>query len=317
MRARFLALVVPVVSLFAFLPCTAVAWQDGESYPRLPYRLDAGFLKLPEGWNLGETSGVTINSQGHIFVFNRGPHELIEFNTRGDFVRTIGDGLFTRPHGLRIDDQDNLWITDRGGHTVVRFNPQGRVTLVLGRKDEAGESDRLFDGPADVASGPNGEIFVADGYGNSRVVKFDRNGNYIKAWGRPGTRPGEFNLVHTVRVGPDRRLYVGDRENRRIQIFDLDGNFIEQWTHVGSPWGLEITDDRVIYMTDGYADRVLKLDLEGKVLGSLGESGKAPGQFMYAHWIAVGPSEELYVSEILNWRVQRFVVGETAAGSRR
>jgi DNA-binding beta-propeller fold protein YncE len=260
--------------------------QEGD-YPDLLYRLVPDFLSLPTGWNFQEVPGVALNSRGHVFVFHRGPHALIEFDGEGKFIRTIGDGLFTRPHGLRIDGEDNIWTTDVGSHVVLKFSPDGRVLLVLGREDNAGETDRLFDRPADVGFGPAGEIFVADGYGNSRVVKFDKHGRFIKAWGKAGTMPGEFNLVHAIVVGANNRVYVGDRENERVQIFDLDGNFIEEWTHVGHP--------------------VLKLDLGGKVLGTLGGSGKAPGEFMYAHWIAVGPDEEFYVSEILNWRVQKFV----------
>jgi DNA-binding beta-propeller fold protein YncE len=282
-------------------------FQNGGGYPDLPYNLVPNFLNLPPGWNLQEVPGIAVNSRGHVFVLHRGPHALIEFDSEGNFIRTIGEGLFTRGHGLRIDGEDNIWTTDVGSHVVLKFSPEGRVLLVLGREDNAGETDRLFDRPADVGFGPAGEIFVADGYGNSRVVKFDKHGRFIKAWGKAGTMPGEFNLVHAIVVGPNNWVYVCDRENERIQIFDLDGTFIEEWTHVGHPWGLHLTPDNVFYMTDGYADRVSKLDLSGKVLGTLGSSGKAPGEFMYAHGIAVGPGDEFYVSEILNWRVQKFV----------
>lgn len=305
---RHLAFACPASAVLLALPIIqAHALQDANGPSPLPHRLVSDFLHLPPGWNLGEVPGVALNSQGHIFVFNRGPHPLLEFDRDGNFRRTVGDGLFTRAHGLRIDAQDNIWTTDVGSHIVLKFSPEGRVLLVLGRQDNAGETEGLFNRPADVGFGPAGEIFVADGYGNSRVVKYDRHGKFVTAWGTAGSGHGQFNLVHTVAVGPDDLVYVGDRENERIQIFDLDGNFVEAWTHVGHPWGLDITPDGVIYMTDGYADRVLKLDLDGNVLGTLGSPGKAPGQFAYAHWIAVGPDDELYVSEILSWRVQKFV----------
>ncbi len=307
MRQRFLSHVAVPVLLTAALATAAHGFQNEGEYAELPYRLVPHFLSLPAGWNLQETPGVALNSRGHIFVFHRGPHALMECDGAGKFVRTIGEGLFTRAHGLRIDGEDNIWTTDVGSHIVLKFNPEGRVLMVLGREDNAGETDRLFDRPADVAFGPAGEIFVADGYGNSRVVKFDKHGKFIKAWGKAGTMPGEFNLVHTVAVGPNGRVYVGDRENERVQIFDLDGNFIEEWTHVGHPWGLDLTPDNVFLMTDGYADRVSKIDLAGNVLGTFGGPGKAPGEFSYAHWIAVGPEDEFYVAEILNWRVQKFV----------
>ena len=284
-----------------------------EKLPPLPYQPVPGFLSLPPGLYFGETSGVALNSRGHIFVFHRGSPSLVEFDSEGHFIRAIGEGLFTKSHGLRIDAEDNIWTTDVGAHTVLKFSPQGQLLIVLGRKNMAGEwhdADNypLFDRPSDIAFGKDGEIYVSDGYGNSRIMKFDREGNFIKTWGSKGTAPGEFNLPHSIVVDATGRVYVCDRTNRRVQIFDSEGNFIEEWTHVGAPYGLCISQENFLFMADGINNRILKLTLEGEIIGAFGKPGKGPGQFGLAHDIAVGPGNEIYVAEILNWRVQKFVL---------
>jgi DNA-binding beta-propeller fold protein YncE len=231
---------------------------------------------------------------------------LAEYDEQGKFVRSIGDGLWDHPHGLRIDTDDNIWTTDDGNHLVLKLNPAGRVLLVLGRKDWGGEATWLFNKPTDVAFAKNGDIFVTDGYGNSRVVKFDRDGNFIKTWGKYGTGPGEFDLPHSIVVDQEDRVYVGDRENARIEIFDADGNFLKEWKGIGYPYGLFITPDQHIWMVDGAYDRIVELDQNGKILGAMGEPGRASGQLAWAHFMAVGPDRRIYVAEVLNWRFQVF-----------
>lgn len=282
-------------------------FAQNASPPALPYKPVPDFLSLPPSANFGEAAGVALNSKGHIFVFHRGLQPLMEFDTNGKFIRTRGEGLFTTPHGLRIDVEDNIWTTDIGSHLVLKLSPEGRVLMVFGRKGEPGETDFQFNQPSDVAFDPAGNIYVTDGYGNSRVVKFDKNGKFIKAWGDKGTAPGQFNLPHAVAIDAKGLVYVADRENKRIQIFDGDGNFIREWTHVGYPFGLFITSDQFLYIATGTENRILQVDLNGNILGVFGEKGKRPGQFGWPHGIAVGPNHEIYVSEILNWRVQKLV----------
>jgi DNA-binding beta-propeller fold protein YncE len=231
---------------------------------------------------------------------------LTEYDGNGNYVQSLGEGIFSHPHGLRIDADDNIWTTDDGSHLVLKLTPQGDVLLVLGRINTGAEGDWLFNKPADVAFGKNGEIYVADGYGNSRVVKFDRDGNFLKSWGKYGTGAGEFDLPHTVAVDKEGRVYVGDRENQRIQIFDSDGNFIKQWTGIGYPYGLVITPDQHVWMTDGGYDRIVELDQAGKILGAFGEPGHKPGQMAWAHFMAMGPDHTIYVADVLNWRFQVF-----------
>lgn len=284
-------------------PVNAASFQ---AVPELPYRVVTNFFKFPKGMVPGETSAVAINSKGHIYLFRRTKPMLTEYDAQGNFIQSIDDGLFSFPHGLRIDADDNLWITDTGSHLVLKLSPTGEVLLVLGRTNLAGEGTWVFNRPADVAFAKNGDIYVADGYGNSRVIKFDRDGNYIKAWGKYGTGPGEFNLPHTIAVDEQGRVYVGDRENQRIEIFDGDGNFIKQWTGIGYPYGILITPDQHVWMADGGYDRIIELDQNGKILGALGEPGHKSGQGAWFHFMAIGPDQNIYIADVLNWRFQVF-----------
>jgi DNA-binding beta-propeller fold protein YncE len=294
-----------LMSLRAGAQPTAVT-NAFKAVPELPYRVVTNFFKFPKGMVSGEASGVAVNSKGHIFLFQRTKPMLAEYDERGNFVQSIGEGLFSHPHGLRIDADDNLWTTDDGSHLVLKLDASGNVLLVLGRINTAAEANWLFNRPADVAFAQNGDIYVADGYGNSRVVKFDRDGNFIKAWGKYGAGAGEFNLPHSVAVDKAGRVYVADRENQRIQIFDAEGNFIQQWTGIGYPYGLVITPDQHVWMTDGGYDRIVELDQNGKILGAFGEPGHKPGQMAWAHFMAMGPDQTVYVADVLNWRFDVF-----------
>jgi len=274
--------------------------------PELPYRVVPDFFKYPANLIPGESSGVAINSKGDIYLFRRAKPMLTEYDAHGNFMRSIDDGLFTTPHGLRIDTDDNLWITDIGSHLVLKLDPAGKVLLVLGRTGLAAEGTWVFNRPTDVAFDKDGNIYVSDGYGNSRVVKFDRDGNYIKAWGTYGTAPGQFDLPHSIAIDKQGRVYVGDRENQRIQIFDTDGHFLKQWTGFGYPYGLFITPDQHVWVSDGGYDRIVELDQNGRILGAFGEPGHKPGQLAWAHFLAIGPDKTIYVADVLNWRFQVF-----------
>ena len=175
--------------------------------PPLDYVAVPDSFSLPAGMTLGSTSGVAINSKGHVVVLHRGPDPLMEFDPGSKFVRAFGNGFFDRPHGLRIDAQDNIWATDVATHVVYKFSPEGRILLVLGVRGNAGEMHpyghlRLFNEPNDVAFGPGGDVFVAQGHGRGepKVIKFDKDGNFIKAWGKKGTGPGEFDIAHSIAV---------------------------------------------------------------------------------------------------------------------
>lgn len=281
----------------------ASAWADD---PPLKLAVDPDWPRLPPGWTFEETPGVAVDRREHVFVFHRGPHPIMEFDPAGKLVRSWGDGTYVRPHGLKFDREGNLWAADDVGHVVVKLDREGRVRMVLGRKNLSGETDENFNRPTDMAFAPNGDIYVTDGYGNSRVVQFTKDGQFVRAWGKKGSAPGEFNLPHSVAVARDGRVFIGDRDNLRIQLFTPDGKFIAEWKQAGSPWGLCISERDELFMCDGYANQLVKLALDGRVLGRMKVPGKLPGQLNFAHHIAVAPSGNVYVTEIKNWRVQKF-----------
>jgi sugar lactone lactonase YvrE len=283
-------------------------------HPPLGYAAVDDPFRLPEGMTFASVSGIAFNSRGHIFVLHRGPQPLMEFDADGTFIRAFGAGLFDRPHGLRIDRDDNIWTTDVAAHVVLKLSPSGKVLLVLGVKGRPGEWHeyghlRLFEEPNDLAFGLAGEIYVAQGHGKGepRIVKFDRDGNFVATWGRKGKTPGEFDIAHSIVIDDEGLLHVADRNNERIQVFDGDGRYIRASQHPGTPCGLCIDADRHLWLAHGHTGKVMKLDLAGTVLGATGGQGKALGQFGEAHYIAVSPQNDVYVTDTLNWRIQKFV----------
>jgi DNA-binding beta-propeller fold protein YncE len=211
------------------------------------------------GIEWGQTAGLTIDAQGRLYAFTRKNVPIVEFDAAGNVLKTWGEGLFVFPHGIRVDRNGFLWLTDaRGrdgkGQQVFKFSRDGKLLLTLGIAGVSGENAETFNGPTDVAVAPNGDVFVADGHGNNRIVKFSPDGKFIKQWGRKGSNPGEFDLPHTLFFDSQGRLLVGDRSNKRIQIFDQEGNFIEQWRQFGSPSGIYIAADDTLYVVD-YNDR--------------------------------------------------------------
>jgi 6-bladed beta-propeller len=323
-------------------------------------------LKLPPNLYLGEPSGVAVNSKGHIFVFNRGnttgpaygatAAQLLEFDQNGKYIREIGHNLYawSFAHDVRVDKDDNIWVIDKGSDMVVKFNPEGRVVMVFGRKKEASDEggpwtrvnpprpavDGQFRQPTDVTWDTQGNIFISDGYINSRVAKFDKNGHWVKSFGTPGKGPGEFNTPHGIAADAKGNIYVADRGNRRIQVFDSDGSFLRQFTidvpvppdampwmgnkptpeqaangtmAGGAPWTVCITPPnssgtQYLYTSDAYPGRVYKLTLDGKLLGYFGSSGRQLKEFGWIHQLACPSENELYAAEILNWRVQKLTL---------
>ncbi len=272
------------------------------------YRVVEGFPKLSPGLTLGAVSAVATNSRGDIFAFHRGPLPILVLDGDGKVVRTFGEGMFTSAHGLRIDSQDNIWVTDNANHTVVKFAHDGTVLMSLGEKNVAGEDVSHFNKPTDIDFAVNGDIFISDGYGNSRVVKFDKTGKFLTAWGTKGSGPGQFNLPHAVRLDSKGNVYVADRENDRIQVFSADGEFIRQFGGF-APFGMYITSDQTLFVADGRANRVLKMTLDGTVLASWGKTGTEPGNFQLPHGLTVARDGSVLVTEITSKRLQKFVVG--------
>jgi sugar lactone lactonase YvrE len=284
--------------------------------PPLGYEPVPDIFQLPPGVNFGPCSGIAVDSRGHIFVFHRSQQSLLEFAPDGAYVGCIAQDIFTRPHGLRIDAEDNIWATDTGSHVVVKMNRRGRIQMVLGVPGvnapwhHAGHL-RGFDEPNDLGFGPDGEIYVCQGHGKgeSRVLMFSANGDFIKTWGGEGTGPSQFNQPHSIVTTPDGTLYVADRSNQRIQVFDRQGNYVREAHLPGTPCGLCMCrDHRHMFMAHGHTGTVMKLDLAGKVLGITGSQGKGPNQYGEAHYIAISNDERrLFIADTLNWRVQTLV----------
>jgi DNA-binding beta-propeller fold protein YncE len=271
------------------------------------YRVVADWPRLPANVKLGAVSAVAADSAGNIYVFHRGQHPLLVFTRDGDFVRSWGDDLIRTAHGLRIDRDDHLWITDIGHHQVRKFARSGELLLTLGKQDSPGDGRDQFNKPTDIAFAANGDFYVSDGYGNSRVVQFSKEGKYLREWGQKGTGPGEFNLPHSICVDRQGRVIVGDRENDRIQVFTPEGKFLTQWKEGGAPFGLFLTPKEQLFVADGRANWVKVIDLLGKPLGRFGSKGTGPGQFELPHMLCVDNQGAVYVAEVNGKRVQKFV----------
>lgn len=222
---------------------------------------------LPEGWWLGDVSGVTSSPDGEVYVFQRGraADPILVYDRHGRYLRSWGRDLIRVAHGLRRDAGGDLWATDTDRHQVYRFTREGSLVSAFGRRDEPGDGEDTFNMPTDLAFGPNGITYVSDGYGNSRVVMLDPDGRFVGAWGRHGSAEGEFDTPHSIAVAPDGLVYVCDRGNTRLQVFDPNGGFRAAWTPaVGSPQAITITPDGecwVLCAIDSIAGRVVRLDL--------------------------------------------------------
>ncbi len=272
--------------------------------PKLNYEAVPDFFQLPAGENFVEVAGVAVNSKGHIYVFHRGKHPLMEFDSSGKFIRSIADDLFVTAHTVRVDAEDNIWTTDVGAHVVLKLSPEGRVLLALGRMRTPGDDVLHFNQPTDIAFDREGNFYITDGESNSRVLKFNKYGNLLLGWGMKGTGPGQFDLPHSIVVDGD-LVYVGDRENARIQIFDRSGRFLREWK-LGHPFGLFVTPDHFIYMADAIASRILKIDQDGKIVGVLSGPEPSEGRHFDPHEIAVDKDNSIFTAEVMPWRAQKF-----------
>jgi DNA-binding beta-propeller fold protein YncE len=285
------------------VPCLAQL----KSGPELPHRVVKDWPQLPEGWVLGETSGVDVDKNDNVWVYNRGPHPLIQFDKSGKMLRAFPEMPIKSSHGVRVDPEGNIWTVDVKGHQVLKWTPTGKLLMVLGRGAGTNETKDAYNEPTGVAFASNGDVYISDGYVNSRVVRINREGIYQSHWGRKGTGDGEFNLVHDVALDGRGRVYVADRTNGRVQVFDAGGKFINKWTDVGHPWGIYyVAKENALYMCDGEANRIVRLNMEGQITGVLSSYGKVPGKLDFAHNIAVDSTGNIYVAEIKNWRVQKF-----------
>jgi peptidylamidoglycolate lyase len=313
-----------------------------------PYEVVHGWPDFDAPVQLGQIPGIEVAPNGDVWLFTRADRVMTTDGPIGSFfffspfaktkedepiandtvfcidARTgkvkqqWGKNRILMSHGLTVDPDGNVWITDIGRHQVIKCAPNGNVLLTIGEDGVPGVDKSHFDKPTDVAIAPNGDIFVADGYGNSRIVKYDKDGNYLMEWGRLGDKPGEFDTPHGLALDPKReRLYVADRTNNRIQIFDFEGAWIESWQSeaLGRPWGLDVDEDGNVFSIDGGdvsmastpRGAVVKLSPDGEVLAKWSEHGPYNGQLIWGHDIAVDKGGNVYTCEVhFGMRAQKF-----------
>lgn len=341
MRRR-VAFYVVVVLLSGAMPLLAQSKAKAENVPEIPFTSVANFFKLPPDLYFGEGIGIATNSKGHVFVYHRsGDTRLFEFDQNGTYVREIGQGLYGLEfaHAVRVDKDDNIWVVDEGSNMVIKFNPEGRVVMVLGRRPEAvaGAFDSTqpptppekyrFGRPTDVTWDPQGNIFVSDGYVNSRVVKYDKNGRFLKSvGGARGSAPSQLSTPHSITSDAQGNIYVGDRGNARVQVFDNDLVLRAIYDNVGNPWAVCVSPppNQYLFVSNSNPDsnpaaswaitgEIYKMELNGKIVGKFGKAGKGLGEFSTVHEIDCRNPNELFVSEISAWRAQKIILNPKAS----
>ena len=272
---------------------------------------------LPDGWTYKEATAVAVDARDNVYVFNRGNHPVIVFDRDGKFLRSWGEGIFTNPHGVAVGPDETVFCVDASDHTVRKYTTEGKLLMTIGTEGKGAPpmSGDPFSLPTHVAVDPrNGDLYVADGYGNARVHKYTPDGRLLFSWGESGTNPGQFNVVHNIATDLDRWVYVADRENRRIQVFDPNGKYETQWGNLSRAAGV-CADHRgrqLVYVGEYFAGQALNstgtglgprvsiFDTAGNVLARLGDepAGEEPGRFYAPHGIAVDSRGDLYVAEV-------------------
>src|SRR5438874_3750640 len=285
------------------------------------YEVAEGWAKLPPGYEFNaDVAAVGVDKHDNVYAFNRGKHPMCVFDREGNLLRTWGEGIYPRAHGVFMAPDETIWLTDDGDHTVRQCTLDGKILLTIGvtGKPAPYMSGDPFHRCTHPAMSPQGDLYVSDGYGNSRVHKFSPNGKLLFSWGEPSTDPGQFNIAHNICCDPDGWVYVADRENHRVQVFDADGKWETQWNNLHRPNGMCLGPngghghDPLCYIGEGgpageinkdwpnIGPRVSIHTTEGKVLARLGKphGGILPGQFTSPHGIAVDSRGNIYVGEL-------------------
>jgi streptogramin lyase len=269
----------------------------------IEYEPSITHFQLPAGTTLGAVSGVGADTAGNVYLLQRQAPPVMCFDSNGKFVRSFGDNLVGTGHGLAVDPQGNVWVTDTGHHLVFKFSPEGKLLLALGQSDKPGTGENQFDKPTHTAFGSNGDVFVTDGYGNSRIVRLNADGKFIQEWGKAGSGPSEFKSPHAAIIDQAGRLLVCDRDNERIQIFSQEGVLQETWTGY-KPFGIAIDGNGTVFMADGKLNQISQLDEKGKIVKSWGKEGVEAGQFKTPHLITADQAGNIYVAEVGGRRLQ-------------
>lgn len=317
---------------------TAPDWTP-PPYPRVSlstwYEVDPNWPDKSEDMPWAATPGIAVDQKDQVWVFTRAAPPVRVYTAAGKLVRSFGTDLIgSKPdgtlgsHQIRFDSQGHVWLVDAVDHVVLQVTTEGKLLKTLGTRGELGCDESHFNKPTDVAITPDGQVFVADGYGNSRVVHFDARGRFVKAWGKLGTAPGEFNLPHSIALDSKGRVYVAGRNNTRIQVFDPSGKLLDVWQNRLVPWSFCMTENDELWVSGSSPMRwreedkvlgcppkdqlVMRFDTAGKLLQlwtfpkGIDEEEK-PGELNWFHGIAVDSQGNLYATDIIGQRAQKFV----------
>lgn len=302
-------------------------------YPRVNrtprYAVDPQWPQWPEKVERAAVTGIAVDAEENVWVYNRSKLPVQVYTCDGKYLRGWGADQVGLAHQMTIGPEGSIWLSDIGIHTIRKFSPDGKILLTLGIPGEFGEDERRLSQPTDVVVTKQGDIFVADGYGNNRIVHYSANGQFVKQWGQMGTEPGEFCNPHAIAVDSQGRLYVVDRYNGRVQVFSQAGEVLDVWEHVMIPWGIWITPEDDIWICGSSPDAwpddpkinlggkprdqlFLKFNTSGKLTQlwsvPLGGDETSPGELNLVHCIALDKSGNIYTGDILGKRAQKFVM---------
>jgi outer membrane protein assembly factor BamB len=314
---------------------TAAARAQEDKDPEYPkvniatvWEVDAGWPQKPAGMLWGHVPGIAVDKDDNVYVFTRTEAPVQVYDPAGKLLRTWGKGIKSAHH-LKIDHEGNVWIADVGNHVVEKYTPDGKLLMTIGEKGKAGRDTKHLYQPCDMAVAPSGDIYVADGYGNARVIVFDKTGKFVREWGELGHGPSQFSIVHAIALDSKGRVYVADRNNVRVQVFDSQGKFIEEWKNLIVPWGFHVTRDDEIWVCGSSpmhwrkSDDALGCPPKDQIFMKFSPSGKLlhlfalpkgldglerPGEVNWVHCIAFDSRGHMYLGDIIGRRAQKFVM---------
>ena len=311
---------------------TSRAQDNGPKYPRVNvatiWTVDAKWPQRPANATWGNVPGIAVDEKDHVYVFTRAEPPVQVYDASGKYLRGWGKGIGSAHH-IKIDADGFVWIADTGNHVVEKYTSEGKLLVTIGTKGKAGRDTAHLNRPCDMAFGANGDVYVADGYGNARVIVFDKTGKFVREWGELGSGPSQFSIVHAIATDSKGRVYVADRNNVRVQVFSPDGKFLEEWKNLIVPWGFHMTKNDEIWVCGSSPmqwrkedstlgcppkDQIfMKFNTQGKLLQLFtlpkGLDGlERPGEVNWVHCIAFDSKNNMYLGDIIGKRAQKFVL---------
>jgi sugar lactone lactonase YvrE len=320
-----------MLSGFVIVLTATVSLAQEPKYPMVDvatvWEVDAKWPQRPEGMLWGAVPGIAVDKSDNVYVFTRTEAPVQVYSPDGKLLRSWGKGIKS-PHHLKIDQGGFVWIADIGNHVVEKYTPEGKLLMTLGQKGKAGRDTKHLNRPCDMAIGPDGNIYVADGYGNARVIVFDETGKYLREWGELGSAPGQFSIAHAIALDSKGRLFVADRNNVRIQVFTTGGKLLDVWNNIMVPWGFHMTQDDELWVCGSSpmqwrkTDDALGCPPKDQIMMKFAPTGKLmqmvslpkgldglerPGDVNWVHCIALDSRGNMYLGDIIGRRAQKFV----------